>query len=258
MNLKDKVVVVTGAGSGIGRETCLTCAEYGAVVAALDINLAQAEVTADAIKKNGGKAIAVICDVTDHESVKAALAAVEAEYGRIDCLSNNAGVCINSKFVDVTEADLMKTININIKGIFYMAVEAAKIMMKYGKGRIVNISSISGIRGENSGGIYAMSKAAALSMTKVMALEWASHGINVVSICPGNIETEMTVTATRERSKARGITMDEYYNEMLGNVPIGRLGKPRELADVVAFLFDDRSSYIVGSNIVVSGGRTAN
>jgi len=146
--------------------------------------------------------------------------------------------------------------NINVKGSFICCAEVARVMIKNGnKGRIVNTSSIAAVREEANNMTYCMSKAAVSMMTRVMALEWAPYHITTVAIQPGNIETEMLVNSFTNRGKAEGKDVKEYYAEMEATIPMGYIGRPDEIGEFVAFLFDDRSAYINGNSILMAGGK---
>lgn len=191
MNLKDKVIFVTGAGNGIGKASCLVCGGYGAKIVAVDINEEAIQKTAEEIKQAGGEAIAVSADVRDRASVKKAVDAAVAAYGRIDVLYNSAGVVRPELFHEISDELFDFVMDINLKGTFIVSSEVVKVMIPQNKGRIINTSSISGSRAEVAGGVYCTSKAAVSMMTQVMALELGKYNISAVAVCPGHIDTTL-------------------------------------------------------------------
>jgi NAD(P)-dependent dehydrogenase (short-subunit alcohol dehydrogenase family) len=255
MNLKGKVAFITGAGGGIGGAAAKKCAQYGAQVVVADLAVDAAEKVAQEIRESGGDAISVKIDVTSRESVKAAVDSALEKYGRIDCLFNNAGVCKSSMMIDGDDKMYDFMMNINAKGAFIVATEIAKVMVKQKKGRIVSTSSISAFKEEYSNGIYCMSKAAVATLTRHLALELSPYGVTAVAIAPGHIQTQLLHGSFVERGKEEGKPVEDFYDEMKGTIPMGRLGQPEEIGDLVAFLFDDRSAYIDGNNILIAGGK---
>ncbi len=255
MNLNGKVVLVTGAGGGIGGATAKKAAGYGAQVALADLNLEAAQKIADEIKADGGDAIAIKVDVTSRESVKECVDIIVKKYGKIDCLFNNAGVCKSSCLIHGDDKMFDFMMNINVKGAFIVATEVAKQMKEQGKGRIVSTSSISAFKEEYSNGIYCMTKAAVASLARHLALELSKDGITSVAIAPGHIQTQLLHGSFVMRGQEEGKDVEEYYEEMKDTIPMHRLGQPEEIGDLVCFLFDDRSSYINGNNILIAGGK---
>ncbi|MGI5850171.1 MAG: SDR family NAD(P)-dependent oxidoreductase [Christensenellales bacterium] len=254
MHLNNKIIMITGAGSGIGKATAKVCAKYGAAIAAVDINEEAAVNTAEEIMAEGGIATAFYADVTKRDTVKFAVDAIYNMYIRIDCLFNNAGVCIPQNLINMSDEDLMHTFDVNVKGAFIVATEVSKVMIPMKKGRIVNTASIASYHGEYGNAAYCMSKAAAAMMTQVMAMEWAEYGITAVAISPGNIKTEMLHKAFVKRAESEGKSVKTYYDEAAGRIILKRLGEPTEIAEFVAWLFDDRSEYIDGNNMLIAGG----
>ena len=255
MNLNGKVAFITGAGGGIGGAAAKKCAQYGAQVVVADLAVEAAEKCAQEIRDNGGDAIAVKIDVTSRPSVRAAVDTAIAKYGKIDCLFNNAGVCKSSMMIDGDDKIYDFIMNINAKGAFIVATEVAKEMVKQKKGRIVSTSSISAFREEYSNGIYCMSKAVVEQITRHIALELSEHGVTAVAISPGHIQTQLLHGSFVERGKEEGKPVESFYDEMKKTIPMGRLGQPEEIGDLVAFLFDDRAAYINGNNVLITGGK---
>ncbi|GAB2046140.1 SDR family NAD(P)-dependent oxidoreductase [Agathobaculum sp. TL06] len=255
MRLADKVLFVTGAAGGIGRAAAKVCAGYGAKIIAVDMDLAGAESCAEEIKAAGGEAIAVQANTADRSQVAAAVQAGIQAFGKINCLFNNAGICRSSLLIDCEDDVLDKIYQVNIKGAYIVASELAKHMKERGEGRIISTSSISALKEESTNGFYCMSKAAVLMMTHVMAMELSKYGVTAVAVCPGHINTPLLRNSFIQRGAAEGKTVEEYYAEMEGTIPMGRLAEPEEVGELVAFLCDDRSAYINGNGILVAGGK---
>jgi NAD(P)-dependent dehydrogenase (short-subunit alcohol dehydrogenase family) len=247
-NLKNKVVIVTGARRGMGKAHALVLAKAGAKVVVSDISQEDCQVVADEIKKSGGEAIAVKCDVSQKAEVEKMVKAAVGKWGKVDILVNNAGICQFKPFMELTEEDWDRTLDINLKGYFLCAQTAAKEMVKKKSGVIVNIASIA--MGQVGIGFatlahYSASKGGIVAMTETLAAELASHNIRVNAIAPGGIDTPM-IGGIKSDAKSLEAT--------LARVPMHRLGKPEEVANLVLFLASDASSYITGSTVVVDGG----
>ena len=255
MRLQDKVAMITGAASGMGKCAALICAGYGAKIVCVDLNEAGAKATADEIKAKGGEAIAVAADTTDRAQVAAAVEAGAKAFGKINCLFNNAGIVKSSFLIDCDDDLYDKIMTVNAKGAYIVATEVAKHMKENGQGRIVSTSSISALKEEATNGFYCMSKAAVQIMTRNLALELSQYGVTAVAICPGHIDTPLLRNSFIQRGEAEGKSVDEFYKEMEATIPMGRLAQPEEIGEFVAFLFDDRSAYINGNAILIAGGK---
>jgi len=243
MELKDKVALVTGGGQGIGRIIGDNLAKLGAHVIFGDINLENAEKSAEEILAKGGSASAILLNVADLDNVKEAFALIVKEFKSVDILINNAGITKDGLFVRMKEDDWDRVLNVNLKGSFICGQQAAKQMMKQRQGAIVNISSIVGIMGNVGQANYSASKAGLIGLTKTMARELAPRNITVNAIAPGFIDTEMT-----------RVLDGKIRDKLIKQIPLSRLGLPDDIAHSVAFLVSDRSSYITGQVLNVNGG----
>ena len=244
MRLAGKHALVTGAGRGIGLATAKTFAREGAAVAIADIDHARAHDAAAALKGLGARALPVQVDVADPGSVAAMVGAIVAAFGRIDILSNNAGVGGNTPFLETTFDEWERILRVNLTGAFLVAQAVARNMRENGGGKIINIASLSGQRGGEGRAAYGAAKAGLELLTKVMAVELAPLGINVNAIAPGPIETEMARVAHDAATRAA-------YGNL---VPMGRYGTPEEIADAAVFLASDESRYVHGHTLNVDGG----
>ncbi len=243
--LARRVVLVTGAGSGIGRAVAIRFAEEGADIAALDINEASAAETVAAVRALGRRGLVLRADVSQAGDVEAAVARAESSLAPIDVLVNNAGLTRDKTIRNLSEADWDLVLDVHLKGTFLCTRAVAGRMRERGRGgAIVNLSSISGKIGNFGQANYASAKAGIVALTKVTAREYARYGVRANAIQPGMIDTPMT-QALGEEHRARSVA----------DTPLGRLGRPDEVATVALFLASDLASYVTGAVIEVTGGR---
>ena len=244
MNVAGKTAVVTGGSRGIGRAICLELAGQGAnIVLCYAGNESSAAETTAACEQLGVKALALRCNVADAGEVKAMMDTALAEFGRIDILVNNAGITRDGLLMMMKEEDFDAVLDTNLKGAFLCMKAATRTMMKQRYGRIVNLSSVVGLRG-NAGQVnYATSKAGVIGMTKSAAKELASRGITVNAVAPGFIDTDMTASLPENARTA-----------LLSSIPVGRLGAAEEVAKAVAFLASDDAAYVTGQVLAIDGG----
>jgi len=242
MDLNGKVALVTGGSQGIGKTISLKLASMGADIAICSVPDKGVDVEQE-IKALGRNAKAYITDVSNKAQVESLVEDVLSEFGKVDVLVNNAGITRDNLTIRMSEEDFDKVIAINLKGVFSVSQAIAKSMMKSGGGTIVNISSVIGLHGNAGQANYSASKAGVIGLTKSFAKELAKRNIRVNAVAPGFIQTAMT-----------DVLSDKVKETILQQVPLSRLGRPEEVAQAVAFLASDMSSYITGQVIVIDGG----
>ena len=244
MLLEDKIAVVTGAGRGIGRGVALALAREGAMVV-VNYNGSQEradEVVAE-IEKNGGKAVAIRCNVSDFEQAKEFFTGVVKEYGRIDVLVNNAGITRDNLLMKMSEEEFQDVIQTNLAGVFHGVKFVTRPMMKQRQGRIINMASVSGIMGNMGQANYSASKAGVIGLTKAAAKELSSRSITVNAVAPGFIATDMTDKLS-----------ETVKEEACKTIPLGAFGTVEDVAEAVVFLASDKAKYITGQVLCVDGG----
>lgn len=255
MRLKDKVALITGAGSGIGRETALLFAEEGASVAAADLTAASVQETVDAITASGGRAVALTADVTSGADAEKMVASAVESFGKLDLLVNSAGMTSRHPSLEGASPEEVweRVIEVNLKGTYLVSWYAVPEMERSGSGSIINLASTMGLVGYPigiGGGFnpYPPSKGGVVQFTKTLAVDSASKNIRVNCLCPGFIETNLT----------SGLTSDPEMLEKLNSLhPMGRLGQPREVANVALYLASDDARHVTGIALTVDGGYTA-
>ncbi|MAF27208.1 MAG: 3-oxoacyl-[acyl-carrier-protein] reductase [Gemmatimonadota bacterium] len=237
------VALVTGAARNIGRAIATRLAADGFDVACVDMTEDSLTETVAEVESLGRRAVAVAADVSDPESSRAAVDATMEAFGRVDVLVNNAGITRDGLLLRMSEEDFGLVLSVNLKGVFHFSKAAARPMMKQRSGRIINISSVIGLRGNAGQSNYAASKAGVIGFTKSLAQELASRGILVNAVAPGFIGTAMTEN------------LPESVKEgMLKSIPLGKLGTPENVAGIVSFLASEDSSYVTGQVLTVDGG----
>ena len=245
--MKERVAIVTGAGSerGIGKMIALYLAKKGAIVVVTDVNRDAAENISSQLREAGYKALGLEMDVSSKINVQSTIASVIEQFGKIDILVNNAGISIPTRITDIPEEEWERVLNINLKGVFLCTQAVLPLMIQQKYGRIVNMSSSAGKRGGGvfGGAHYSASKAGVLGFSKAVAREMAQYGITVNSVAPGMIDTDIF-----------GAANEKVRESLCLNIPLGRPGKPEEVAAAIAFLASEEASYITGEEIDVNGG----
>ena len=239
--MKDKIVLITGANRGIGYNTLLKLDNLGYTVIGTSRSDEGVKKISNSIKNSNGKGITM--DVTNQQSIDDGVKAINADYGTIHALVNNAGITQDNLLMRMTDEQWLSVIDTNLTSLYRVTRSVIKDMIKAKRGRIVNIGSIVGISGNAGQTNYSATKSGLLGFTKSLAKELASRNINVNSISPGFIETDMTKALS-----------EEQINNLSKNIPLGRIASPDEVSSVVSFLISDDSSYITGENINVNGG----
>jgi len=242
--LKNKIALITGAGRGIGRTIAIALAKEGAeVVINYNGSEERAKEVKQTIEENGGKASIYKCNVSDFVACEAMIKDIVKEYGHLDILVNNAGITKDGLIMKMKEEDFDSVLNVNLKGTFNTIRHSARQMLKQRSGKIINISSVSGILGNVGQANYAASKAGVIGLTKTMARELGSRGITVNAIAPGFVDTEMTE-----------VLSEEIRENACKQIILGRFGKPEDIANTAVFLASDKADYITGQVISVDGG----
>jgi len=246
--------IVTGAGRGIGRAIAARLARLAMKVALLDVNLELAETAAAELRANGTETRAYRVDLHDVSRLPGMVEQIASEWGSLDVLVNNAGIMRITPLVDVTEAEWDDVLGVNLKAAFFCLQACARIMIGQGRGRIVNIASISGLGARPDHVHYAAAKAGLISVTQSAALALAPHGITVNAVVPGIVDTPMQREVQMARGARLGVSVEEAMARAAENVPLGRLATPEDVAEAVAFLISPEAGYMTGQLLVMDGG----
>ena len=256
--LEGKRVIVTGAASGLGRGAALRFAEEGALVACVDLRLDAAESTAEAIAAAGGRAVAVAADVAEEDSVESMTATAVEHFGGIDVVYANAGINIVGRAADVELEDWSRVIAVNLTGVFLTAKHSIRQMVAQGTGgSIINQASIAALRGSKAGAAYAAAKGGVVSMSRQMAVDYGPDGIRVNAVCPGTVPTPLVDATYEARSELFGVPSEDATAATIARHPLGRMGEPRDIANIALFLASDDSTWVTGGTFIADGGFTA-
>ncbi len=255
MRLEGKVAIVTGGAQGMGRAIALRYTQEGAKVVIGDLKIDEAQKVADEIRSNGGKATAVAVDVRNQEQVEAMVDTAVNEFGGLDILVNNAGVGRIIPFLETTEQDWNFMFDINCKGLLWCSQAAARVMIRQGRGgKIINLASQAGRRGEAYVLAYCASKACVISMNQSMALALAEHKINVNAIAPGVVDTPFWEEVDKQFARISNLPVGEPKRRAVASIPLGRIEQPDDVAGVAVFLASSEADYITQQCINVDGG----
>jgi NAD(P)-dependent dehydrogenase (short-subunit alcohol dehydrogenase family) len=252
LSLKDKIAVVTGAASGIGRGVSLRLAEMGASVALLDIDEIKGHATAAEVEASGGSASFLKCDVRRATDCQRTVDTIVKRFGKIDILCNCAGIAIRKDIVDLSEDEWDLALDVTLKGIYLLSREVVPHMVRNGGGSIINIGSGWSLKGGPRAASYCAAKGGTVNLTRAMAIDHGKHNIRVNCVCPGDVETPMLLSECAQLGEDREAFMREAANR-----PLGRVGTPDDIANAVLFLASPMSSWITGAALVVDGGGLA-
>lgn len=258
MRLAGKSAIITGAGRGIGRATALHFAKEGADVLVPDLDLATSEQVAQEIRALGRKGVALQVDVTKAADIQRMVETAVREFGKIDILVNNAGLTLVHYPLDITEAEWDRTMNLNLKALFFCSQAVAREMAKRQSGVILNASSISGRAGKPMMVAYCASKFGVIAVTQGMAMALAKHGIRVNAVAPGIVDTAMWEGIDRDWTTLEGKPLGSVKAARVATIPLGRIETPEDVAKLYAFLASDDASYITGQTYNVCGGLQLN
>ncbi|HEU5321677.1 MAG TPA: SDR family NAD(P)-dependent oxidoreductase [Methylomirabilota bacterium] len=254
MELAGQVAIVTGGGRGIGRATALELARLGADIVVAELDRGGADKTAAAVEHVGRRALVVPTDVTRRADLAEMVERVREELGRIDVLVNNAGIYRAAATLDVTEEHWDAVMAINARAVFFATQAVLPTMIAQKRGCVVSLASMAGKIGSRTNLPYNASKAAVISMTKSLALAHAADGIRVNCVCPGFVETDMWTTVARDQGALLGMSPEEFTRQRQRSVPLGRMERPEDVANVIGFLASSKSGYMTGQALSVDGG----
>ena len=248
-DLRGKVAIVTGAGQGLGLWMALGLAQAGADVAVAEINPQTGEAAAEAIRKTGRRAIFVETDVRRVESIRAMVDRTAGEWGKVDILVNNAGINVRKKAEEVAPEDFDAVSGVNLRGVYFCAQAAGRVMIQQRKGKIINVASAAGflVRAGIPNSVYSVTKAGIIMMTKALAAEWSPHNINVNAVAPGYFATALAAPRLKDPQALQAI---------MDSTPLKRVGRAEDIIGPVVFLASDAAAFITGACLFVDGGRT--
>lgn len=252
LSLEGKVAIVTGAASGIGRGVALRLAEFGAAVAALDINESGGRAIVNEIESQGGKALFLKCDVSSAADCHAAVAQAIEKVQRMNILCNCAGIAIRKDVVELREAEWDRALDITLKSVYLLSHEVVPHMIRNGGGSIVNIGSGWSLKAGPHAASYCAAKGGVLNLTRAMAIDHGKHNVRVNCVCPGDVETPMLFSEAEQLGQSREVFLREAANR-----PLGRIGTPQDVANAVLFLASPMASWVTGAALVVDGGGLA-
>lgn len=250
MSVEGKIALVTGSGTGLGKSIAVALAESGATVVVTDLpnRIQNAKATANLVRNVGRESLVLPLDVTKLKSIHRMVEKVIQRFGRIDILVNNAGINVPRPALEVTESDWDKILAVNLKGVFFCSQAVGREMIKRKSGKIINVASQNGVVGYYDRSAYCASKAGVVNLTRVLALEWAPYCINVNAVGPTFILTPLTEKMFDDR---------RFAKDVLGRIPLGRLGKPGDVTGAVVFLASSAADMITGHTLLIDGGWTA-
>lgn len=252
LSLEGKVAIVTGAASGIGRMIAVRLAEMGCAVAVLDNNVEGAVETAAEIERDGGRAVAIACDVCQRSDCRDAVNRTIAAYGQIDILCNNAGIVLRKDVLTLEEEEWDAVLDVTLKSVYLLSREAIPHMIRNGGGAIVNTGSGWALKGGPKAASYCAAKGGLLNLTRAMAIDHGKDNIRVNCVCPGDIDTPMLASECRQL----GEDPEQFMTEAASR-PLNRIGTPEDVANAVLFLVSEMSTWITGAHLVVDGGGLA-
>ncbi|MEK7945663.1 SDR family NAD(P)-dependent oxidoreductase [Pigmentiphaga sp. YJ18] len=247
MGLDGRTALVTGAGKGLGRAIAMGLAQAGANVALLARTARDVEAACEEIRATGARALPLAADATDSAQVDRAVSAVLDEFGTLDILVHSAGGSQRKPVLELADDEWKRLIGANLDSTFYVCRAAGRAMHAQGRGSIINIASAAGLRGRPNNSPYSAAKAAMINFSRALAMEWAPQGIRVNTLAPGRFLTPLTEAEMSDPAK---------HAAFVRNVPLGRIGRPEELKEIVVWLASDASAFVTGSTIVIDGGQT--
>lgn len=247
MRLQNRIAIITGGGTGIGRGVALEFAKEGAGVVIVGRRIGPLQKTEEDIKKLGGKVLPIVADVSEMEAVNELVQKTISTFGRVDILVNNAGVYIPHDALSMTDEEWNTVMSVDLKGVWHGVKAVLPHMLKQGKGKIINVSSIAGLIGFEQSAAYCAAKGAVINLTREMALDYAPKHIYINGIAPGVIESDMTQPMLAD---------EKLKQSFIEKTPVGRVGVPADIAHCAVYLASDESDFVVGQTIVVDGGWT--